>query len=359
MTISAEALVEPALASPESFVLAIDLRKAAATLSPLEARFLVDYYYQAQKDRIRTGNQVAAAKKVGEPHEVLSWYFDRQRAIEGSLKAALLVYVKEHKVGRWMLAIHGIGPVIAAGLMAHIDIEKAPTVGHIWRFAGLDAETQWLGQGKAAELVSEVMGDAKRLTEEHVEELCRRSPMRDDTTRRLATDSKTGSITKKSITDTLARKPWNARLKTLTWKLSGSFVKFRASPKDFYGKLYDQRKALEMERNAAHAFRDQCEHKLATTNIKDPKTRQSYESGLLPDGRIDLRARRWAVKIFLSHLHHVWYDIRFKTAPPRPFSIEHLGHAHYIAPPNWPMTDESVLTDSFEGEDEPTAESHD
>jgi hypothetical protein len=43
------------------------------------------------------------------------------------------------------------------------------------------------------------------------------------------------------------------------------------------------------------------------------------------------------VKLFVSHLHHVWYWIEFNTLPPKPFVIEHLGHAHVIRPPNFEM----------------------
>lgn len=45
-------------------------------------------------------------------------------------------------------SIHGIGPVISAGLLAHIDIHRAVTVGHIWRFAGLDPSVKWLKKTK-------------------------------------------------------------------------------------------------------------------------------------------------------------------------------------------------------------------
>ncbi len=58
---------------------------------------------------------------------------------------------------------------------------------------------------------------------------------------------------------------------------------------------------------------------------------------LPPAERIQLRAQRYAVKLFLAHLHHVWHEIAFGTPPPKPFVIEHMGRAHYIAPPNWPM----------------------
>ena len=50
----------------------------------------------------------------------------------------------------------GIGPVIAAGLLANIDIKQAPTVGHIWRFAGLDPTNKWIGKKGAETLIDEI-----------------------------------------------------------------------------------------------------------------------------------------------------------------------------------------------------------
>ena len=57
----------------------------------------------------------------------------------------------------------------------------------------------------------------------------------------------------------------------------------------------------------------------------------------MPDFNIDARARRYAVKIFLSHLHAVMYWEEYKKAPPKPFAIQHLGHAHEIEIPMMEM----------------------
>ena len=55
--------------------------------------------------------------------------------------------------------------------------------------------------------------------------------------------------------------------------------------------------------------------------------------GKLPDGRLHLRAQRYAVKLFLAHWHEVAYRNRYDKAPPLPYPIAHLGHAHVIAAP--------------------------
>jgi len=243
-----------------------------------EVRHLVDLYYQLQEDRKRANNIVLAQKD--EPSAVAQWVFSQMKAAESVIQSSLDVYTNHRVEGRWAKSQHGIGPVITAGLLAHIDIEKAPTVGHIWRFAGLDPTQKW--------------------------------------------EKKT-------------KRPWNARLKVLCWKIGDSFVKTSNSDKSVYGKIYRERKELELSRNEAGMFAEQAAQTLQEKRITDAAVKATYESGKLPLGRLELRARRYAVKLFLSHLHHVMYEVRFSTAPPKPYILTQPNHAHFLAPPNWPM----------------------
>lgn len=261
--------------------LSTDLRRGAATLSPHEARYLVDTYYTIQEHRLAAGNQVRALTASEEPHDTLSWFFGEYARLEQNIQRALDSYSTGQPEGRWARSIIGIGPVIAAGLLAHIDIEKAPAVGHIWRFAGLDPTVKW-GKGE--------------------------------------------------------KRPWNASLKVLCWKIGESFVKVSGNERDVYGKVYLERKAQEQERNEAGLFREQAEASLSAKRFgEDTQARRWYEQGKLPPARIHLRAQRYAVKLFLSHYHAVAYEVRFGCPPPKPYILEHGGHVHFIAPPGWPM----------------------
>jgi len=94
--------------------------------------------------------------------------------------------------------------------------------------------------------------------------------------------------------------------------------------------VYAERKALEVSRNDGGLLKEQAAATLEAKKITDKATRARYEEGRLPDGRIDLRARRYAVKLFLSHWHDVAYRERYGVAPPLPYPIAHLGHAHVI-----------------------------
>jgi hypothetical protein len=258
-----------------------DLRSAAKILSDDEARFLVDAYYSMQEDRIRAAHQKRALSENNEPADVMAWLFDQREVLEKQVARALDAYSGANQVGTWMRSIVGIGPVIAAGLLAHIDITKAPTAGHIWRYAGLDPTQSWeKGQ----------------------------------------------------------KRPWNARLKTLCWKIGESFVKVSNNENDVYGKVYKERKELETAKNEAGEFAEQAKATLAKKKFgADTQAKKYYEQGKLPPAHIHARAKRYAVKLFISHLQHVWWEVATGEKPPKPYVLTHMGHAHYIEPPNWPM----------------------
>lgn len=260
-----------------------DIMTASRTLSRREARYLVDLYYQIQDSRIRAAAQLREALGEGEPAEITRWVFDSQKQVEETVKRALGRFAGAHREGEWAMSVHGIGPVISAGLLAHIDIEKAPTVGHIWRFAGLDPTVRW---------------------------------------------------------EKGTKRPWNAALKRLCWIIGGSFVRCRASESDVYGRVYEARKADEMARNERCDYAEQAAAALTAKRYgADTTARACYEAGKLPPARIDLRARRYAAKLFLSHYHHVAYEVRHGTPPPKPYILEHGGHVHFVAPPNWPVAE--------------------
>lgn len=119
-----------------------DIRESATLLSQQEARYLVDTYYQVQEHRIATAAQARTLSKSEEPNELISYVSQEMAVLENEIRKALHNYAISHPAGVWALDICGIGPVISAGLLAHIDISKAPTAGHIWSFAGL-SNAKW------------------------------------------------------------------------------------------------------------------------------------------------------------------------------------------------------------------------
>jgi hypothetical protein len=276
-----EALLTPTLRLSRDMIKG--MRQAGGGVTTSEARFLVDLYYTMQRQRIVANNQSKALERdarqsetAAEPHQAIDFIVTQFGTLESQVKRILSVYTETHRLAWFFDQTVGVGPVIAAGLLSHIDIHKAPTVGHIWNFAGLNPAQVW-AKGE--------------------------------------------------------RRPWNAQLKTLCWKMGDSFVKVSGRPDAYYGRVYRQRKTQELERNAAGQFADQAAQKLASTKIgKTTDAYAAYSAGQLPPAHIDMRARRYAVKLFLSHLHQRWHEQEIGPVP-QPFAIAHRGHAHYLAPP--------------------------
>jgi hypothetical protein len=291
----------------------VAMKQEGGGVTNSEARYLVDLYYTMQDQRVRINNQAKGldrdAKKTGteaEPHAVIDFVMAQFAILEKNVSSALCAYIQTHEMAWFFDQTIGIGPILAAGLLAHIDIDKAPTAGHIWRFAGLDPTMTW--------------------------------------------EKKT-------------KRPWNAELKKLCWKIGDSFVKFSNHDQGHYGKIYRERKAYEWQRNLTGANADSAQKALSAKKFKpetdarkwyegdcdperaralleegNPPTASSCKSTsgpgvpMLPPAHIDMRARRYAVKLFLSHLHECWWTKTHGEAPPKPFAIAILNHAHYLAP---------------------------
>lgn len=247
-----------------------DLRKLAESMTVDEARHLVDSYYQMQENRMRFGGQIRAQKD--EPHAVLNWMEGNSSTLEKQIASALKCFAESQHMGRKAMSVVGIGPIIAAGLIAHIK-QDAPTAGAIWRFAGLDPTSKW-EKGE--------------------------------------------------------KRPWNAALKKLCFLIGESFVKVSGNPKSLYGKLYKERKEYEARKNEAGDYAEQAKAILERT----PKHAQAaiYKTGKLPAGHLHMRAKRHAVKMFLSHWHEEAYRSSTGKEPPAPYVFAHCGHAHRIEP---------------------------
>lgn len=256
-----------------------DLRAAAKLMPVREARYYVNTYYDLQDYRIASANQQRKLLEGQEPSEAMQWLNGNLGVLEAQLHAMLDKWSGAQPMGVWARSICGIGPVISAGLLAHIDISKAPTVGHIWRFAGLDPTMKWNRHEK---------------------------------------------------------RPWNAKLKRLCWLIGESFVKVSGRDNDIYGKLYLERKAYEAKRNDAGELADIARLRVEEDDKKpkakrmDGDLRVLLESGKLPAKALHERAKRWTVKLFLSHWHAEAYRQHFGSEPPLPYPIAHLGHAHRI-----------------------------
>jgi hypothetical protein len=290
-----------------------DIIKTASIGGRGQIKALVKSYYQIQKDRMALDAQKTTNTDAEQPADLLTYLGDQFRTMEATIKRGLEAYVKQNEVGKWLLSVYGIGPVISAAILSHVDISRAPTAGHIWSYAGMVPGVKWeKGQ----------------------------------------------------------KRPWNADFKTSLWKAGISFMKFAAKDECAYGHLYRQRKEYEWHRNLSgensEVAKEAQTYYAATTEawawvngcykaneiadyiktrttltpdiLKVLRCARGTGTPMLPPGQIDARSRRYAVKIFVSHVHHVMYINEYGTLPPKPFPIAHLDHVHMIEPKGFSFT---------------------
>lgn len=266
-----------------------EIRTLAKKIGKNEMRELVEIFYAQQHDRIKEGNRLSAAKKLakkfpdsGETYNyVMVEYFYKQHVqLEKAINVALSEAILKYPISRWLLSIYGIGPTITAGLIAYIDIGKCQTFGQLQRFAGLDPTCPPKKKGEKLHYCQ--------------------------------------------------------NLKTLCWKIGKVFEKFKNNDKCYYGKIINLRRAYEEEKNERGDYAEQAKKLLQEKNWRaiESNVYKIYQEGKLPPSHLSQRCRRYAVKMFLSHLFEVWYIMDHGCLPPAPYPIAHMGHAHYIEPPN-------------------------
>jgi hypothetical protein len=244
---------------------------------------MVELYYDCQHLRIAHANK----ERTEPPSELAEWLDFWTKAGETVIAGALKRWVESADSPaecKWAYEQIGIGPIIASGLASHIDIAKAATVSAVWKFAGLGLHKE----GGCFVIDRRVKGE---------------------------------------------KLPYNGRLKVLCYIIGDSFVKVSGKEGATYGKLYSEFKAEEVRKNEAGLYKEAAAQELATKNFKkkDSVTKQRLKEGKLSDARLHARAKRKAVKIFLSHYYLVGRKAR-GLAVREPYSKTILGHDGIIEP---------------------------
>lgn len=280
MTTEPEAPIAPALdAGPEADItrLSADLILAARTMPVRVASDLVRIYYTTQDQRLAIDNQIRAARADGYDPAAAEHVRVSIAAAEARAQKLLDHWTRRDPLAIWARQVCGIGPVLAAGLRAEIDVTRAAHVSSVWRFAGQDPTATW-GKGE--------------------------------------------------------KRPHNAHLKVICWRIGDSFVKQSGRPQSLYGRIYRDEKTRLVEANDNGAFADTAAARIESgvrVPGKGTEARKALDAGMLPAGQLDLRARRKAVKVFLAHY---WTAGRILAELPTtaPYAIDKLGHTHLIDP---------------------------
>jgi hypothetical protein len=235
----------------------------------------VELFYDCQRLRIQHANK-ERTEGVG---PLKSWFAFWLRLGESVIASKLDQWVRSTsspQEAKWAYSQVGIGSIIAAGLAAHIDPEKARTPSSIWKFAGL------------------APGSDRRVKGQKL--------------------------------------PYNSRLKVLCWKLGESFVKVSGKEGATYGHWYADFKAQEIKRNEQGFYKEAAVKELANKKFRDDTaTLKRLKGGMLSDAHLHARAKRRAVKLFLSHYYVIAREARGLEIR-KPYSETVLGHDGIIKP---------------------------
>jgi len=307
-------------------------------------RALVEIYYDFQKQRIATFNNVMmncerngiTEKDLEEKYQVTP-LINEAKKFETMIKKRLDSDVQSYKIfSEYLTKIQGIGSVISSGLIANIgDISKFDTISKLWVYAGLGFN-KWCPECQSPTYVEVEYEDREKKIKttkrfkpfekcNHCKEkldklITEENKLRNKLKKSKKSNEKYEEIKKERLrmekvyndgTDPLIQKRmkgfqsnWNARLKVLCWKIGDSFVKQKAQ-KSGYRRIYEQMRATDT------TFHPQKE-------VIDGKTKYN-------DGHMYNRAVRKTVKIFLSHLWMTWRAME-KLEVKEPYVSKVLGH---------------------------------
>jgi hypothetical protein len=319
----------------------LGLSATAKTMSVEQAKCLVINYYSLQDYRKAANNQLRSIPaENSQMHGVLQWLAQQTEILEMEIKKALEKWTNEQPIAQWSKSIVGIGPVISAGLLAYLRVyEQRPLLNEKKKMV-FDANKQPVLE----EIIRHTAGSFLSFS-----------------------GIAPGVVWLKG-----EKRPWNADMKLLQWKIGEAFVKTCNNPDNIYGRLYKKEKAIDTRNNYSGKYQNQCIEKLTKYKIKKNTDAYKWYAGcfpaeiwsgwedletddrmarmkemdmgegnglrMLPPAHIHARAKRYAVSIFLSHYHHVCYWLTLNQHPPKPFAFGVLKHPEvdYIPVPNAP-----------------------
>lgn len=171
---------------------------------------------------------------------------EEAKKIEESYRKLMLKWIEgEPMYQRWLKHIKGLGPVLAAGLLYYIDMNKVKHASSLWKYAGLapvDGHTEKSFHGQKID--------------------------------------------------------YNPKFKVLCWKIADSFIKQRTQP---YRELYDVEKERELKRhedpNYLEKVWDPVKKEWVLGKCKNPKLHSH------------MRAMRKMIKRFLVDYYEKWREI--------------------------------------------------
>lgn len=297
-------------------------------------RGICEDYYDVQKMRMELENQLRSFKQGASEQDaevVKTTFADKLRLLEKDIQKYLQENIEQEPIyDTWLKNIKGIGPVLGAGLVSWIGRVEPHTITIYDKKTGkplIDKKTkQPVTKEKGYATISKLWAYSG-----------------------LKVDNDTGKAIKRKKGE---KANYNARLKTLLWKVGESFVKggdgYRTLYEQFRGD-YDRKWKTHLDcgsSGCALVSKNRMKHSYACTSCGHKSDKQ-FSKKLAPimdcpkckkentfvliccDAHRYMAAKRKTVKVFLAHY---WMVARqLKNLPiQQPWIIGRDGHAHEI-----------------------------
>lgn len=259
-------------------------------------RLAVKTYYDFQSMRIVMGGRLKI-KKDGDDQiipeeqadkweltdrdrEIFTSYYDLAFQQEQTIEKWIIQELKEYQVyTEYLKNIKGVGPMLAAIIIAEYDIYRATTVSKMWQFTGLNPGMVY---GK------KIVGTGSKKKIVTTEELIRG-------------DKKTAGYLS----------PYNSWLRTkMCGVLAGSFLKSKSPYARYYYNLHMSQDGIKKG------------FPLGRLDIEDKWKDES-------EGHRSNAAKRYMIKMFLKDLYAAWRELEWLEVR-RPYQEEYLGHTHGV-----------------------------
>jgi len=313
----------------------------------LNLRKNVDVLYDVQDVRMRTANRLRLMPKDSKIY--VAQLLEIEKGLTEEIEVSLLripIYAQ------WLQQVKGVGPRIAGSIIAHtmIRFERVSATEYKRMMSHFSSETQdelashhtdetqrgYASQSRLEtqdEDASQKSGDTQgglAFTQEQLE-LAQKTDRGEYLIpvirgiRAFVTVSKYWAWWGLHVKDGKAPKRsrgerinWNPKLRTLQWKIGKQFV----LQGERYREVYDEyKKKLSAVRLPIGVC---AQYKECLAKMKKRKKPACV-------GHIDAMARRYAVKMFLSHLWEKWRTLEGLTVR-APYAIDKLGHTTRTAP---------------------------
>lgn len=265
---------------------------------------LVDTALAIEKRRVALQTRSTHLAKQGRVDEDADDVLQKVQELEDYVDNKVANLLKQHSAYHWFSLVKGVGNENIAKVVGLIDIEKAPTVSSLWKFAGFHVEN----------------GKAPRPTPGQ-------------------------------------KLPYNSKLRTMCWRLGSSLnragIRQKCSKcKNLYGSTHEEcpkcgntesstvatSKFSEyyLQEKAKYTNRFKSEGYTIVPADKLPKVsgKKTETGDFISDGHIHNMAVRKMIKMFLSMLWVTWREAEGLPTN-EPYSVAIQGHSHIRTPDEW------------------------